>query len=75
VIRWWPVGGLALLTALGLVVGKDSTALDDWFLAAGAAHPGLGRLLLMFTDGRVVCALWAILLAIVLVRRRRRSWR
>ncbi|HYJ54959.1 MAG TPA: PA-phosphatase [Mycobacterium sp.] len=72
VIRWWPVAGLALLTALGLVVGKGSTPPDDWFLAAGEAHPELGRVLLVFTDGRVVFALWAILLAIVLVRRHRR---
>jgi len=72
VIRGWPVVGLALLTALGLVVGEGSTPLDDWFRAAGQTHPRLGRLLLLFTDGRVVFALWVILLAIVLIRRRPR---
>ena len=72
-IRWWPAAGVVLLVAVGLVVGKGSTSLDDGFLAAGQAHPGLARLLLVFTDGRVVVALWAFLLAIVVVRRRPRQ--
>ena len=37
---------------------SGSTPPDDWFLAAGEAHPELGRVLLVFTDGRVVFALW-----------------
>lgn len=63
--------GLALLTLLGLAVGGGSTRLDDWFQAAGAAQPGLG-MLLVFTDGRVTLALWALVLVFAALRRR---WR
>ncbi|HVQ49451.1 MAG TPA: PA-phosphatase, partial [Mycobacterium sp.] len=72
-IRWWPAAGVVLLIAVGLVVGKGSTSLAAGFLAGGQAHPGLARPLLVFTDGRVVVALWAFLLAIVVVRRRPRQ--
>ncbi|MDT5106622.1 MAG: hypothetical protein QOI25_4135, partial [Mycobacterium sp.] len=70
-VRWWPLVGLAALVALGLVVGKGSTPLDDWFTRTGEVHPFLGRLL-FFTDGRVVFVVWAIVLAATLLRRR---WR
>ena len=71
VVWCWPVVGLALLTLLGLAVGKGSTALDDWFQVAGAAHPGVGRLL-VFTDGRVTLTLWALVLVVAALRR---QWR
>ena len=70
-IRGWPVVGVAGLVLLGLAVGKGSTPLDDWFLVVGETYPWLGRLL-VFTDGRVILALWAAVLATVLIRR---SWR
>ena len=70
-VRWWPLVGLAALVALGLVVGKGSTPLDDWFTRTGEEHPFLGRLL-FFTDGRVVFVAWAVVLAAVVFRRR---WR
>ncbi|MDZ4232192.1 MAG: PA-phosphatase, partial [Dietzia sp.] len=62
---------MAGLTLLGLAVGNGSTPLDDWFLAAGETYPWLGKLL-VFTDGRVILTLWAVVLATVLIRRR---WR
>jgi membrane-associated phospholipid phosphatase len=71
VARWWPLAGLAGLIAVGLAVGKGSTPLDDWFKHTGSVNAYLGRLL-FFTDGRVVVAVWAIVLVAVLVRRRRR---
>jgi hypothetical protein len=53
--RWWPAAGLVGLIVVGLIVGKGSTPLDDWFRHTGDAHPGLG-MLLFFTDGRVSAA-------------------
>lgn len=70
-LRWWPLTGLAGLTLLGLAVGRGSTPLDDGFLAAGEAYPWLGGLL-VFTDGRVMMGVWALVLSVVLYRRR---WR
>jgi hypothetical protein len=70
-VRWWPLVGLAALVGLGLVVGKGSTPLDEWFTRTGEEHPLLGRLL-FFTDGRGVFVVGAIVLAATLFRRR---WR
>jgi hypothetical protein len=70
-VRWWPLVGLVGLAALGLVVGKGTTALDTWFTRTGEEHPLLGRLL-FFTDGRVVFVAGMIVLAATLFRRR---WR
>jgi hypothetical protein len=70
-VRWWPPIGLLAMVALGLVVGRGSTRLDDWFIRAGEAHEDLGRLL-VFTDGRVTFAVWAIVLATAVFQRR---WR
>jgi hypothetical protein len=67
-VRWWPLVGLAATVLLGLVVGKGSTPLDDWFTRTGDEHPLLGRLL-FFTDGRVVFVACVIVLAAALVRR------
>jgi hypothetical protein len=69
--RWWPLAALTGLVALGLVVGRGSTPLDDWFKHTGSANAYLGRLL-FFTDGRVVAAAWAIVLVGAVIRRRRR---
>jgi hypothetical protein len=70
-VRWWPLVGLAALVGLGLVVGKGSTPLDEWFTRTGEEHPLLGRLL-FFTDGRGMFVVGAIVLAATLFRRR---WR
>jgi hypothetical protein len=70
-VRWWPLVGLAGLVAVGLAVGKGTTPLDAWFTRAGEEHRLLGRLL-FFTDGRVVVAVWAIVLAATVFRGR---WR
>lgn len=59
------------MTLLGLAVGRGSTPLDDRFQDLGQTHRLLGRLLVL-TDGRVTLTLWAILLAIVVIRQR---WR
>jgi hypothetical protein len=71
VVRWWPLVGLAGLTALGLVVGRGSTPLDDRFKHLGAAHPVLDDLL-FFSDPRLLVALWSIALIVAGFRRR---WR
>lgn len=70
-IRWWPGLGLCGLTLLGLVVGRGTTALDEWFFALGDAHPTLGRLLFV-TDGRVMFVAAAIVLSAAVIQRR---WR
>lgn len=62
---------MAGLVLLGLAVGEGSTPLDDWFHNLGDERQGL-RQLLVFTDGRVLLALWAIVLIVALVQRR---WR
>ncbi len=70
-IRWWPAVGFLALTSLGVVVGKGSTALDDWFLAIGDAHPWVYDLLL-FTDGRLVILVFAGTIVAALARK---QWR
>ena len=63
------MAALAGLILLGLAVGKGHTPLDDWFSELDTQRPELGWLL-VFTDGRVVVALWAIVLAAALWQRR-----
>lgn len=70
-IRWWPLVGLSAVFLLGLVVGRRSTPLDDWFSTTGELHPDLGYLL-FFTDPPVIAALLAVALLTALWRRR---WR
>jgi hypothetical protein len=70
-IRWWPLIGLPAMVALGLLVGKASTPLDDWFLHYRRAHHWVWWLLL-FTNAQFVVALFFVTLAIVCWRRR---WR
>lgn len=65
------MAGLAVMTLLGLAVGRGSTPVDDWFQDLGQTHRPIGWLL-VFTDGRVTLTLWAILLVIVVIRKR---WR
>ena len=31
-VRWWPPVGVLAMLVLGLLVGKNSTPIDDWFL-------------------------------------------
>jgi hypothetical protein len=71
VIRWWPPIGLLAMALLGVVVGKGSTTIDEWFSRTGNENPFLGRLL-FFTDPRVLAAL---LLGALLVAMYRRRWR
>jgi hypothetical protein len=71
VIRWWPPVGLLTMALLGVVVGKGSTTIDDWFTRTGHDNPLLGRLL-FFTDPRVLAVL---LLGALLVATYRRRWR
>ncbi|MDT5155428.1 MAG: hypothetical protein QOI01_7161 [Mycobacterium sp.] len=59
------------MVALGLAVGDGSTRLDDWFVSAGDAHPGFGRLLI-FTEPLVSLAMLLAAVAAALVQRRRR---
>jgi hypothetical protein len=70
-VRWWPLVGLVGLVALGLLVGKGSTPLDDWFTRSGATHAWLGRLL-FFTDLRVLVTVALLVVAAALCQRR---WR
>jgi hypothetical protein len=70
-VRWWPLIGLSAMVALGLVVGRGSTSIDDWFTDLGHAHHVLGRLL-FFTDPRVLVGLLAVGVVVVLYQRR---WR
>jgi hypothetical protein len=69
--RWWPLVGLSAMVLLGLLVGPRSTAVDDWFTAAGAMHPAL-RGLLFFTNPVVLGVLSCAALVMALWRRR---WR
>lgn len=70
-IRWWPLIGFVSLVLLGLLVGKGSTTIDDWFIRFGRAHRS-SSLLLSFTDARLVVALFAVAVLVALYRRR---WR
>ena len=59
------------MVLLGVVVGKGSTTIDDWFTRTGHHNRFLGRLL-FFTDPRV---LGVLLLAALLAAIYRRRWR
>lgn len=69
--RWWPLVGLSALVLLGLLVGRGSTPLDDWFLDLRHEHRWLGSLL-AFTDARLVVLTFVVAVAIAVYRRR---WR
>jgi hypothetical protein len=70
-LRWWPAVGLLALVLLGLLVGRGSTPVDDWFLRFGDTHPR-ASVLLLFTEARILVLLYLVVAAIALVRRR---WR
>jgi membrane-associated phospholipid phosphatase len=73
IVRWWPPAGVGLMLLLGVVVGKRSTALDDWF--RHDVHDALGgwrRVLLVFVDPWL---LFAVLASCLLVAVYRRRWR
>ena len=70
-IRWWPPVGLLAMALLGVVVGKGSTVVDDWFTSTGHHNPFLDRLL-FFTDPQVLAV---VLLGALLVAAYRRRWR
>jgi hypothetical protein len=72
-VRWWPPIGVVAMLALGLLVGKRSTPIDDWFLRnAGHAVGASVRWLLVFTDWWLLVPLLAACLGVALYRRR---WR
>lgn len=71
-VRWWPPAGLLAMIALGLTVGKNSTAVDDVFQQTGQATRPYSGLLLFFTDPRTLTAMLVIAVGITVWRRR---WR
>lgn len=60
-LRWWPLFGVAAMLLLGWAVGKDTTAVDDWFFyevrRVVGTHPSV---LLLFTDLRLLGVVSAI---------------
>ncbi len=70
-LRYWPPIGLAAMAVLGLVVGRGSTRLDDWFSHAGKSHDGVDDLLL-FTKPVLLAVMLLAALAVALFQRR---WR
>jgi hypothetical protein len=72
-VRWWPPIGVAAMLALGLLVGKGSTPIDDWFVRdAGHAVGTIVRWLLIFTEWWLLVPVLAACLGVALYRRR---WR
>ena len=55
-MRLWPPVGVLAMLALGLLVGKGSTDIDDWFLHDLRLHGH--RMLLIFIDWRLLLAIW-----------------
>lgn len=72
VLRWWPPVGILGMVLLGLIVGKGSTPLDDWFQNVRHTHRWLAYLL-YFTDGQAVVLLCALVVGAALVQRRWRA--
>jgi hypothetical protein len=70
-IRWWPPAGLLAMVLLGLLVGKGSTPVDDWFIRTADTHTDLRRLLL-FTSPKLVALTFFLAVTFALYRRR---WR
>lgn len=72
-VRWWPPVGVCLMLLLGVLVGKRSTAIDDWFLhdiraALGGAKP----FLLVIVDPWLLLGVLSSCLLVALYQRR---WR
>jgi membrane-associated phospholipid phosphatase len=70
-LKYWPPVGLLAMTVLGLVVGRGSTRLDDWFAHAGKSHDGVDELL-FFTKPVLLAAMLLAALAVASFQRR---WR
>ena len=50
-VRWWPPVGVLAMLLLGLLVGKNSTPIDDWFLRdADRTFGASEHWLLIFTE-------------------------
>ena len=50
-VRWWPPVGVLAMLVLGLLVGKNSTPMDDWFLRDADRTLGASEhWLLIFTE-------------------------
>lgn len=72
-VRWWPPIGVLAMLVLGLLVGKHSTPIDDWFLRnAGHAIGASVRWLLIFTKWWLLVPVLAACLGVALYQRR---WR
>lgn len=71
-LRWWPLIAVGAMLALGIVVGKGSTALDDWFLHGRTGVYGHRHVLREFADGRVMSVL--VVVAVLGALWRRRWW-
>lgn len=69
-LRWWPPVAVAAMLALGIVVGKGSTALDDWFLHNRTGIHGHRGVLRDFADARVMIVLVAVAVLGALWQRR-----
>ena len=72
-LRWWPPVGVLAMLVLGLLVGKNSTPVDDWFLRDADRTLGSSEhWLLIFTEWWLLVPVLAACLAVALYRRR---WR
>jgi membrane-associated phospholipid phosphatase len=72
-VRWWPPIGVLAMLALGLVVGKSSTPIDDWFSRdVDHAVGAYVHWLLIFTEWWLLAPVLAACLVVALYRRR---WR
>jgi membrane-associated phospholipid phosphatase len=69
VIRWWPPIAVTATVVLGIVVGKGSTPLDDWF-SSFADSPT--HLLLFFSQPTLLAVLMMGAAAVAFDRRRER---
>ena len=72
-VRWWPPIGVLAMLLLGLLVGKSSTPIDDWFVRdAGGPVGGYTHWLLIFSEWWFLVPALAVCLAVALYQRR---WR
>jgi membrane-associated phospholipid phosphatase len=66
-LRLWPPIAVAGMLVLGLVVGKASTPVDDWFTKYEGSP---ARHLVLIADPRLLIGVLVVVLAILLCRRR-----
>jgi membrane-associated phospholipid phosphatase len=69
VIRWWPPVAVTAMVILGVVVGKASTPLDDWFLQFRHTP---AQYLLLFTNPTVIAVVMMVVAAVAFDSRRER---